>query len=162
MWIKRDWTGRTSEKIHDHLANWSSLTPRSWHRFVSWGLGGFVHQIPEKDIILGAHNTWLGAHYKIRVKWIRTRDSQGTDKPPSPKPYPQEYFMTIRDIQIWVIFPRLCWVPWAAGNIGQDSGDETEEGGPVQRREAEFGDLGTKVWEQTEGNFDGDCKWCQT
>ena len=46
-------------------------------------------------------------------------------------------------------------------NTCQDSGDFAQ-GEPVQRQKAEFGHLDTKVWEPTEGNFDGDCKWCQT
>lgn len=50
----------------------------------------------------------------------------------------------------------------AVENICQDSGDLAEEGEPVQRQKAEFGDLDMKMWEQTGGKFDGDCKWCPT
>lgn len=52
----------------------------------------------------------------------------------------------------------ICWVPGAAGNLCHDSRDLAEEGGQVQRSKAEFGGLGTRMREQTERNFDGNCK----
>lgn len=52
----------------------------------------------------------------------------------------------------------ICWVPGAAGNLCHDSRDLAEEGGQVQRSKAEFGGLGTMMREQTERNFDGNCK----
>lgn len=127
---------------------WWNLAPTSWHKFVSWGLGGFSHQISERSY--HTHDLEL-----IRKK--EESNGQGPrlprSRPPSSKLYVQEDFIH------WLETPMYKWLfPGCVRCIEQWEMYVRILGAWLRRvdcieTKAEFRDLGTKVWEQMERNF---------
>lgn len=114
---------------------WWNLAPTSWHKFVSWGLGGFSHQISERSY--HTHDLEL-----IRKK--EESNGQGPrlprSRPPSSKLYVQEDFIHWLETSMYKwLFPRIRRMLWTVGNVRQDSRGLAEESGLYRDKRQNLG-----------------------
>lgn len=145
MWIKKkDWIGRTLEKIDAHRANEGSegikRNTKNSARVCELRNGEICSPMTRGQHYIGHTYTRLGTHYK-KVESRGRGPGLQRSKHPSPKPCLQEYLYNDGRCPRMNAFPKICWVHQAAGNICQDPRGLAEKGGPVQRQKTEFGDL---------------------